>query len=238
MSDAPKPVEPEANPTNPELEKLRERAQRFEAQAVDAQKKLERYSGIDPDEVAALRAANEDFQRKAALADPDKLKQWEQTTEQRIAKEYGTKLTELEQANQTLAAQLKTHQITTPVMQECVKHFNEDSASLIAERAAASCDVLEGELVVLGADGKPRINPDDPRKGYMSLEQYMRELAEQYPSCARAQTKPGTKNGTMDAPAATSSGLTFQQLAAMPDKGESVLKNMNPAEIKKLLSQA
>lgn len=168
-----------------------ERARRFEAQAVDREKQLERYRNIDPDEYHALKDSVFQYQKKEATTDPAKIDELVQSKAQELEEAYKQQFTEKDSTIQTLEGELKELRVVDRAMSKATSIFNDDALPLIKEEIRKHCDFVDGEIVIREGEklARSKSNPSEN----MGVEEFLTSLAEKYPSCARPKGVTGTR---------------------------------------------
>lgn len=185
-----------SNDSSSELNQALERARRFEAMATDYEKQLERFKGIDPDEVKANKEALDRLMEENAKKGDDKdLEGYKAHLSEKFQKEYGSQLDELRNELKEKDSKLTKLLLTDTALKKAAPLFNDDALEYIEIKVNSECKLQDGEIVVIGKDGEPRQSKQDPRK-LMTVDEYLSELAEQKPSLTRAKGKAGTDDGS------------------------------------------
>lgn len=182
--------------TEADFLKLDERAKRFEGQVVDLEKKIKAFGDITPDHIHAMRDELDGL-KKANTGVP---KEQQDALEALLKKKYDDQIKTLteraeaaEKDRDSERGQMKTLRIKTAVLPKLSEIFNSDSTALIEREVLGACDIDGDAIIVKDKDGKIRSAKDG--KGNMSPDQFLSELAEKFPSCARPTNKNGTLNG-------------------------------------------
>lgn len=170
-----------------EYTKAVERARSLEAESVHYKKELERFKNIDPDEHFALKDAVKQAEREQAK-DP---KEQEDIIRRQLSEEYAEKIQALESE---LGQQRKTNhelQVVDKALDKVADRFNSDTLPFIKGIIRESVDIDEqGNFLIKDAQGNQRLNGSAKP---MTLDEFGQELAEKYPSMAKAQTAAGGK---------------------------------------------
>lgn len=177
--------------TRAEYESVLEKARRLEAENVDYSK---RFKGIDPDRVRANQEELDILRRESTGGDPKKIEGLIAQKENELKQTFGKTIDELKGTVGSLTSELKGLRVTNVAVQKAAEIFRADGIPLLRREIEDNCEWDGQAIVVKGADGKPRMSNKDPRQN-MSLDEYLGELAEKYPSIA----KPRSKSGAMDA---------------------------------------
>lgn len=165
----------------------------LKAQLAELNKK---FSGIDPEEVSRLRNKVKEATKASVAADPKKLEEYEATLKAEYDKTYGTELDNLRGLTAKQTQEIKELRLTTTVIDRAAQVFKKDMLPLIKREVLAACDIREGKVVILGEDkkGDPRKSPRNPRSD-MTIDEFIEELSERYPSAVESKNKAGGMNG-------------------------------------------
>lgn len=166
-------------------------------------------------EIQKLKTAKEERDKmiddKANTGDPDAVK--------RIKDEYQTKLAELEEnLNRKITErenELKHERVIKTANQKAAQYFNDDALDLIESKIAKFCDWEDGEVIIKDDRGEVRYSQQNKREK-MGLDEFMKELADKYPSCAKPMSKGGTQQPGQKVNGAGRT-LTLNQVLAMND---------------------
>jgi hypothetical protein len=218
---------------NPEVEKLRTRAQRFEAESTDLKKQLARFKGIDPEKYKALQEELDIIQREKAEKDPAEAdKRW-QRKEQELRSQYGSEVEELKKELGQLRATNKTLQVTDKVMLDIGGLFNDDARRFIKKEVESACDFEDGEIVVKDENGNVRYNE---RGTPMTPKEYGAWLAKEYPSLAKPTGVGGTKQEGTRVATRSSGAKTFAEISRLPrSQVDEAYRALSPDEKKQYL---
>lgn len=182
--------------TEADMLKLDERAKRFEGQVADLEKKVKAFGDITPDHIHAMREELDSLKKANTGVPKDK----QDELEALLKKKYDDQIKALsdraeaaEKERDAERGQMKTLKIKTAVLPKLSEIFNSDSAALIEREVLSACDIDGDTIIIKDKDGKIRSAKDG--KGNMSPDQFLGELAEKFPSCAKPTNKNGTMNG-------------------------------------------
>jgi exonuclease VII large subunit len=181
-----------------EYNKAVERAQRFEAQLVDLQKKLEPFEKIDLEKLKAHSEELDILKRKQAGKSPEELDAWKKEQRDAINKELRTEVQKeldgLRTEKETLSSRVTELEVVDKAMNELAPRFNEDVHPFIKDIVRQRVKKAEdGSLLVHNERGEPAYSPNDPNKP-MSLGGLADELATKHPSFAKAEVVAGGRN--------------------------------------------
>jgi hypothetical protein len=197
-----------------EYEKAVERSRKFEAQLTDTEKRLKSLEGIDPERVKAEREELDILRKQGVGNDPKKLdellERTRKETEDKLSKRFGDKLTEFEKQNGELSKELKHIRVTKSALDVAAKMFLPEAIKFVEPIINASCDWVEGKIVVKDEKGEPRYSKKNPKEP-MGVEELLGEVAESNPFLVPASTRKGTDNG------AQKTGATAQAKALPSD---------------------
>lgn len=230
-----KASEPQQQPTVSveEFNKLRERAQNFEARVVDFEK---RYKNIDPEEHKALKEEIGLLRRETVGGDPKKIEEFLTKERAELEKRFSGKLTETETALQEATKRLKRAEVVNPAMITAAKFFNDDALPLLQPIIEGSLDMEDGKIVVK-QDGKIVPSTKNPRLAAMPVEEFLESLIEKHPSLAKPTIGAGGKDSASKrTPSVMGEGKSLQDFASMPDRGREAFKQMKPEDLKKLFT--
>mgnify|MGYP000892024853 FL=1 len=187
--------------TEADIAKLDARAKNFEAKFVDATKQLERFKGIDPDDFHGMKQRLKELEVNDAGGDPSKIDALVQKEKEKLEKDFRGALDEKETKLTQAQRELKELRVTNVVMNKAANVFNADALDLISGVINKSCDFQDGQIVVIGEDGEALRSKKNPRE-LMQVDEYLEQLAEKYPSTAKAKginagRTGGEKTGAM-----------------------------------------
>lgn len=174
-----------------EYDKLKGQMQHWQAKFTDMEK---RFDGIDPDKAKADADEIKILRRDAAAGDQTKIDELIANAEKEAEGKYSKKLGEYEAENIQLKNALKNERVVKSSLSKAAAVFNDDALEFIETKIAASCDFEDGAIVVKDEAGKVRPSPADPRKN-MSVEEFLSELSDKYPSFAKAVGSNGGRQG-------------------------------------------
>ena len=159
-----------------EFDKAIERARTLEASYVDAQKKLEAFKGIDPNEHFALKDVVKTFEQKEATGDPKKIEELLKKTETEVAERFKNKLLETEDKLNKTASELKSLRVTEVALQKASSIFIPESLDWVKRAVNDSCDYVDGNIIVKGQDGKAVYSKENPAS-LMGLDEFLKDFA-------------------------------------------------------------
>lgn len=208
----------------------RSHAQKFEEELNRFKVKLK-----DNNLERVLEKANKYDNLANKVTDPEGIEKRVKEIESEIEGRYSSKLTEKEKREQELQRELNELRVVAPATQEAAKHFTPDGLKLIAPLLKAQLAYDNGEIIVVDSSGKPRPSKKDPRIAKMPLNEFIEELAAEYPSIALNKAPAGgkTTGGMRTGAAGGTSGASLKTLAeiqAMPDKGRAYLRELAKQE--------
>lgn len=210
---------------NPEeFEREVARARRFEAEAVDLRKKLDKYKDIDPDAHRGMKEDYELLRRERASGDPKKIDELIQTKtrelEHQYQQQYGKKLDEMTQDLTATRTKLLRYEVVAPAMQKAANTFLPKALPLIERDVERNCRMIEGQVVAVDDQGQPRKSNKDPRVNMM-LDEYLEELAGQYDFMVASRQVSGGRNDAERRGGNNDNGRRYSpdELARM-DKGQ------------------
>lgn len=159
---------------------------------------------------------------KAASGDPEAIK--------KLKDEYQTKLAETEEKAKRemseLQNALKHERVTKSAVQKAAQYFNDDALDLIETKISKHCDWEDGQITIKDEKGEVRYSETN-RREKMGLDEFMKELAIKYPSCAKASSQAGTKQ-----PGSKTNGAhktwSIAQISSMTPAEQTTFFNANP----------
>lgn len=193
---------------------LEAKYQREQARAVDLEKKLERFSDIDPDKYRAVLEDYDNLRREKAEGDPQEMERLINEKKAELEERYSSHLTEKDGRISTLEKELKQLRVTDKLLSQAAAKFNDDALSLLKSQIEQEADLLEGEIVIKDKNGEVRVSPQDPRRP-MSAEEYLNELASRYPSTVKSDFRGGSKPSGETRNGHSHGDITVEQYAAM-----------------------
>lgn len=190
-----------------ELQRITERAQRFEGKFTDLEKQFEKFQGVNLDE---LRANNEAYQRlqkekaTGSASEQDFEAVWKDR-ETSLITQNQQKLEELNSELQKKSSMIHEMTVVDKAMGELASRFRSDTHEFVKDIVRKSCDIDEtGQIFIKGADGKAQyINGGSQR---LSVEEFGKQLTEKYPSFAVDNSIAGTRGSGETKNGHTSSG--------------------------------
>lgn len=206
----------EQTPTQqtPDISAIEERARRFEAQAIDAQKQLERFKGIDPEKYRAVMEDYDNLRKEKATGSPEEIDRLIAEKKQEIEGLYKGHLDEAKNRALQLEQELKQLRVVDRAKTKAADRFTTDALDLIQTPIERDLDFVDGEIVVKGDGGEIKRSPQDPSKN-MSLDEYLDSLANKFPSIVRSEFRGGAKPTGQQRSGTAQSGITAQQYMEM-----------------------
>ena len=193
-----------------DYEKVIERARTLEASYVDAQKKLELFKGIDPNEFYALKDVVKTFEQKEATGDPKKIEELLKKTETEVAERFKNKLQEESEKANKLANELKSLRVTEVALQKASSIFIPESLDWVKRAVNDTCDYVDGAIVVKGQDGKPLCSKENPAN-LMGLDEFLKDFASKNTYMVANKQLSGTMQGKEQAGRQVPSTKTEQE---------------------------
>lgn len=215
-----------------EFEKMRSRAQNFEAKVTDFEK---RYSGIDPEAFKAMKEDYELMRKEKAGKSPEDLDKLIKDKESEFEKRYGKKFEEMDGMLKQQSSELKRLKVTNVVMKEAADVFHASALELIESVVNKDCDWSDDGIVIKDEQGKARMSSTDPRKP-MDVKEYIGSLASKYEACAKATALPGAKQpGQKVNPQSLNGIKTLSDLSKLSNREQKeVLSSMKSDQIASL----
>jgi hypothetical protein len=183
-----------------EFEKLDQRSKRMESLAKDhevklkeALAKLEKFSGIDLEEVKRVREDKEKLEAEARKNNPEELERHYQRKLQNREKELGDKLTDSEKQLAEKETIIKGLRVTNVVMAKIAHRFNADVQEDVQARISRDGDYQDDQIVFKDPDGTILMSKKS-RGEYMTPEEYGEHLAAAKPSWAKTEATGGSKS--------------------------------------------
>lgn len=174
-----------------ELDRIAALKQKSDAELMDYKR---RFEGIDPDRVKADREALAALERESAAGDPKKIDELVSKASKDIETRFAGALESEKTARTKAEAELHQLRVVNGAMSVIAPQLNADAVPLIEGIVAKQCGWVDGKLVVLDADGKPRYSAGNPSVP-MSVEEYAKELSGRHPSCFKATHVAGARDG-------------------------------------------
>jgi len=213
-----------------ELERVKERSQKFESEAVNNGKQLDKFKKYDFDKLTADSQALQDLLKQNVAGDNE-------ATEKLFSELTAKANSEKAELTKTYEAKIKTlstenheHKVVDRVMNQVGAKFNEDVQGFIKDLMRSNVYVDDtGNLSVKDGEGKQRYNNQHTP---MTVDEYANELAEKHPSFARAQMQAGSKQ-----PGQRTNGASndVQQYLRMSKEQR---QSLDPAVRRKLASES
>lgn len=179
-----------------QLDRERTRANNFQGQLTDIQKRMEAFNGIDLDKLKADSEALKQLTIEKAKNSGDQkdIDELLASTEKRIRDEIQPQLETFQTENKTLKSKINEIEVVDAAYTQIGTLFNNDVQEfikgLIRQNVAKDKD---GNLVVVDKDGKPRYSNGSANK-LMSVAELGDELAQKYPSFAQPTVTSGTRS--------------------------------------------
>lgn len=192
-----------------DLQRVTERAQRFEAEIVDLKKTHEKFKDIDLEKYKATMEDYDNLRREQAKGDPVKIEQIVKEREGKVRSEVQKQLDELAKENQSLKTDLKELRIVDRVHSNVAGFFNDDVQEDVKARIRTAVDMRDdGTYIIKDEKGEPRYSAADHTK-LMSVDEFAAELQKKKPSWA----KPSQVSGGLHAGVKTNGDLKFDPAA-------------------------
>lgn len=182
------------------------------------------------------------YKNNEALGDPKKLEERINSArteaEEDAKKRYGGKIGELEAGISERDKKIQRFEVVNPGLTEAAKTFLPEAMEFVQRAIEESCALVDGKIIVKGADGKPKPSVKDPREN-MGLEEFLAEYGKKNPFFLQSKVREGTMNGTEKAGSASSNtqlpaGFSTwsqeqqtQWFIKNPEAGKAVLANSN-----------
>lgn len=202
-----------------DYDKALDRARRFEARFTDLEKKWEKVKDIDPERVAADREALETLMKQQGTNDKAQIDELLARKEKEYKDTYGKQLEEKDTRLKDAETKLQRLEVVNPSLRLAADLFNSTELDILEGIIEKNLRKVDGEIVAVGPDGKPRPSKKDPRKD-MTAQEFLEDFAEAHPSMAKARTSPGggetgTVTGSNGAPSKYEN-LSIRDLQNMP----------------------
>ncbi len=195
-----------------QLDHERERSQRFEAQLVDLQKKVEAFNGVDLDKLRADSEALQHLQRDNAIGNREQIDSLINEAVSTVRTEAATTIDALKEQISARDKQLHELQVVDAAMNKIGGLFNDDMQPFIKQTLRDNITKTDsGDLVVIDSDGKVKYNDDQKPMG---INDFAKELVSKYPSMARPTVKSGAMpNGTVQVGGAELTPERYSQMS-------------------------
>lgn len=169
---------------------LDERAKRFEAQAVDFEKQLQQFKGVDLEALRAAAEENEILKRQGQGVDEAKFQEAVEEKIKKVRQEWQSKFDAVESSKKQLEEKLHEHEVVGAAYSILGTKVKEDMAPFIKDVLRASLR-KEGDQIV-AYSGKEKLYSKQDVSKEMALNEYCGLLAEKYPSAFRESVPSGT----------------------------------------------
>lgn len=202
-----------------ELEALREQRAQLENQ-------LKPFKGIDPKQLKEWKKKAENYQEPP---DVDALRK---QIEEEIREQFGGTLEEERATKAQLEKELRTLRVDSAVMEKAATYIKPDGMKLLKPLVDKHVQYDSGELVVLDETGNRRYSKSNP-KLKMTVEEYLQEVASEFPSIAADGSKTGTGSK------GKGTGGSFESIT--PEKYKAMSKEERrqlPADVRGKLAMA
>lgn len=197
------------------------RAKQFEAQLVDLQKQIEKFSGVDLDALKAAKEENEILKRQTAGIDEGKFNETVEEKVKSIRQELQKKLEELTNVNKNLSAKVHDFEIVGESMKHLGDKLKPDMQDFVKEIIRKSLRKDGDQLVVYEGDEKVFSKQDVSKQ--MGAEEFYGIIQEKFPSAFRESVPAGTKTANERASSNTSV-LSVVEKLKNPDTAKSLTK--------------
>ena len=220
MSDTAK--EPEAKEID-----YRDLWHKEQARAVDAERKLSAFKDVDLDAYKAMKEELDLLKRESAKGKPDEIEKLVGEKEKEIDKRYRKKLDEYEKEKDDTIKELNRLRVINPTMLKAAEYFNSKELSLIQMLVERDLSWDNGRVIVKDESGKPKASIKNPRED-MGIDEYLEELTELYPNCAKPRQTSGVTSPGQDRSANNNNNNKWDNLTAAD------IQRMTPQEIDKI----
>lgn len=195
--------------------------------------KLENDRAYDQRELQRLKSAKDERDKmvddKAKTGDPEAIER----LKKELRDEFATREERLAADLAKTSKELKHERVVRTAISKAAELFNADSLELIQSKIETSCDWEDGDIIVKDDRGEVRYSNKNKRER-MTLEEYLGELREKYPSCAKPSGPSGTDNGRAKSSVANGRAISFSELSGMsPEQQRKTLTPESAAEILK-----
>lgn len=206
-----------------------ERAQKFEGMAVDLQKKLERFSKIDPDKYHATLEELENFKRDNATGDRKKIDELLANKEKEVRSTVQKTIDDLTSEVTTTKGKLKELTVTDRVFSIAADQINKDCADDVKRYIRDYCEIDDdGNIFARDPKTGEKLYQKGSTTKVLDGEGFAEWLKENRPSWFKATASGGGKSAgtTTTKPSGTGKNYTLTDLM-----------NKSPAEIDALVAQ-
>jgi predicted RNase H-like nuclease (RuvC/YqgF family) len=184
-----------------EIDGERARVQAAQQQAQEAQ---DRVSDLEK-QLGTMKTEIDGFKDKAAAGDPkaveERVKQARADAEADLRKSYGKQLDDNKTVIENQSKELNRFRVVNVGLQKATGKFLDGAMPHVERHIEENGRFIDGRIVVMGKDGKPRMSPADPRTE-MSLDELLDEFATANPFMVPPSTQRGTDDGKRKAGAA------------------------------------
>ena len=206
---------------NAKYQRERERAQRFDAELRDTEKKIEEFSKFgDTESLSAKLQELEALKKEKATTNPEDLEALLKEKEVSIRSEAQKAIADREAKIDELSTQLHEIQVVSKAWDAIGKEFTPDAGKLLKDHLRKNLTLSEdGQIAVKGKDGKP-VYVDGVK--LKTVSDFAEELKTEYPSLVADKSISGTMK---------TNGIT------RTDSGEKILdfnslKSLSASEIR------
>lgn len=168
------------------------RAKRFEGQIVDMETKLKVFDGIDLEKLKAHSEELDILKKEKATNSPEDIDKYVANKEAEVTSRFESTIADLQGKVDGLSGENRELKVVDKAMSALSGHFNDDCHTFVKEIIRKSVHKDAGDFVVKDDEGNVRYSKSNPTKK-MDLEEYANEIAEQYPSMAKAKVPAGGK---------------------------------------------
>lgn len=209
-----------------------ERARRFEGQLTDLEKKFEKVKAIDPEKYTAIIEENRILKTKDAGSDETKITGLVESARKEERELFTGKLTETSKQRDELLKEVNHYKVTVPATNKLAeKKLLPEQLPLMQMLVEKELFLHDGEIRILGKDGKPERSKLNPAKD-MDIEEWTDSLVQKYPSAFAASSVPGGREPGKAHTATNGNGLTVEKFAAMTPQQRSQV----PTDVHRKLS--
>lgn len=186
-------------------------AERAHAQAAkqEAQAAQEKVADLEK-QVGTMKTEIDGFKNKDASGDPKaveaRVKQAREDAEADLRKSYGKQFDDNKTLIESQGKELNKFRVVNVGLQKAAGKFIDGAMSHVERAIEENCKFVDGRIVVVGKDGKPRMSPGDPRTE-MSLDEFLDEFAGANPFMVPPSTQRGTDDGKRKAGAAPNESI-------------------------------
>jgi hypothetical protein len=207
-----------------EFESLSGRMQKIEENSAYLQRENEKLTSKSRELEGFVKKKGDEGDADAnAIIDKARLDEIEQ---ERVAKD--------EKIN-TLESEVKEHRVTNAVITAVGSKFSETpfAREALKDKINQFAHWEDGKIVFKRPDGTMLVGSKVNEQ--MSMDEFGEFLAREMPDIARTRKVNGVSDGGQRTSGGTGERVyTFNELAAMPDKGKSILKNPSEAQLREL----